>query len=102
MRTLLRVSIPVEKGNEAIGSGMLGSTLQALSEALAPEASYFFADEHGRRSAMFVFDMHDSSRIPSMVEPLFMNLDAAVQMTPVMNAEELQRGLAVLAEHAVA
>jgi hypothetical protein len=102
MRTLLRVSVPVEKGNEAIGNGTLGSALQALAEALQPEASYFFPDEHGRRSAMFVFDMQDSARIPSMVEPLFLSLGAAVQMTPVMNAEELERGLAELAEDRVA
>ena len=41
-----------------------------------------------------VFDMADPSEIPQIAEQLFMNLDAAVEFTPVMNAEDLQRALA--------
>ena len=93
MRTLLRVSIPVEKGNEAFKSGALGQTFQSLMEALKPEAAYFYPDEKGRRSAIFVFDMEGSWQLPPTVEPLFTNLDAAVHVTPVMNAEDLERGL---------
>jgi hypothetical protein len=93
MRTLLRVSIPVEKGNEAIKSGALGQTFQSVMEALKPEAAYFYPDENGRRSAILVFDMEGSWQLPPTVEPLFTNLDAAVHVTPVMNAEDLERGL---------
>jgi hypothetical protein len=93
MRTLLRVSIPVEKGNEAFKSGMLARTIQSVMEALKPEAAYFFPDEDGKRSAMFVFDMEGSWQLPPTVEPLFTNLHAAVHVTPVMNAEDLERGL---------
>ena len=93
MRTLLRVSIPVEKGNEAIKSGALGQTFQSVMETLKPEAAYFYPDENGRRSAIFVFDMEGSWQLPPTVEPLFTNLDAAVHVTPVMNAEDLERGL---------
>ena len=93
MRMLLRVTIPVEKGNEAFKSGALGRTMQAAMEALKPEAAYFGPDpETGRRSAMFFFDMEGSWQLPVLVEPLFENLDAAVYLTPMMNAEDLQRG----------
>jgi hypothetical protein len=39
MRTLLRVSIPVEKGNEAIKSEVLPQTFQSVMEALRVRGS---------------------------------------------------------------
>ncbi len=93
MRTMLRVLMPVEAGNAAIKDGSLPRTLKALIERLKPEAAYFFSDE-GKRSAMYVFDMQDASQIPALVEPLFMGMNAEVRLSPVMNFEDLQKGLA--------
>jgi hypothetical protein len=93
MRMLLKVSMPVEKSNAAIKSGALQRTFQATTEALKPEAAYFFPDEHGQRAALFVFDMTGSWQLPKTVEPLFQELGAAVHLTPAMNGEDLQRGL---------
>ncbi len=99
MRMLLKVSVPVTKGNEAYQSGALTGTVQATMEALKPEAAYFGPDpETGRRTAMFVFDMEASWQLPVILEPLFENLDAAIHMAPVMNAEDLQRGFKAQAE----
>ena len=94
MRTLLTASFPVETANEAIKSGALAQTIQSVMETLKPEAAYFYPDGHGRRAALFVFDMEGSWQLPATVEPLFQNLGAAVHVTPVMNAEDLERGLA--------
>lgn len=93
MRMMLRVKMPVEAGNSAIKDGSLPRTIQSLVERLKPEAAYFFTDE-GKRSMLIVFDMQEASQIPPLVEPLFMGMDAAVTLTPVMNAEDLQKGLA--------
>jgi hypothetical protein len=93
MRMLLKVSMSVEKSNEAIKSGALQRTLEGSMKALKPEAAYFFPDENGRRSAIFVFDMKESWQLPATVEPLFQELGAAVHLTPAMNGEDLQRGL---------
>lgn len=92
MRTLLKVSVPVEKGNEAIKSGALQQTFQSAMEALKPEAAYFYPED-GKRTALFIFDMEGSWQLPPTVEPLFQNLDASVLVTPVMNGEDLERGL---------
>ena len=92
MRMLLKVTIPVEKGNEAIKSGALAQTMQSAMEALKPEAAYFFPED-GKRTAMMVFDMEGSWQLPKTVEPLFLNLDASIHVTPVMNGEDLERGL---------
>lgn len=93
MRMLLKVSMSVEKSNEAIKSGALQRTLESSMKALKPEASYFFPDEYGRRSAIFIFEMKESWQLPATVEPLFQELDATVHLTPAMNADDLQRGL---------
>ena len=57
MRTLLRVSIPVETGNAAAKAGTLGSTVEKLLADLKPEAAYFFNDDNGNRSGSVVFDL---------------------------------------------
>ena len=42
---------------------------------------------------MIVFDMADTTQIPQIAEPLFMNADAAVEFLPVMNADDLRTAL---------
>lgn len=92
MRTMLHIHMNTQLGNESIRSGVLPKTIETLISELRPEASYFFADG-GRRSALFVFDMADPSQIPVIVEPLFMGVQADVELTPVMNLDDLQKGL---------
>ncbi len=92
MRMMLRWTVPVEKGNETIRDGSLAATMQSLLEELKPEAAYFWP-ENGERAGMIVFDMADTTQIPQIAEPLFMNLDAAVEFLPVMNADDLRRAL---------
>ena len=65
---------------------------QTLRQTLRPETSYFYA-EHGRRAALFVFDLKETSQIPQIAEPLFTRLNAEVEFFPVMNAEELKTGV---------
>jgi hypothetical protein len=91
MRMLLKISMPVEQGNEAAKSGALQPTIQSTIEALKPEAAYFYPED-GKRTAIMVFDMKGSWQLPGTVEPLFQALGASVHVTPVMNGEDLQRG----------
>ncbi len=91
MRMLLKISMPVAQGNEAAKSGALQRTIQSTMEALKPESAYFYPED-GKRTALMVFDMNGSWQLPLTVEPLFQSLGASVHVTPVMNAEDLQRG----------
>ena len=92
MRMMLKVTIPVEAGNTTIKDGSLPKTMQAVMQSLKPEAAYFLA-EGWLRTAMFFFEMKDASQIPAIVEPLFMGMNAAVTLTPAMNAADLEKGL---------
>jgi hypothetical protein len=102
MRMLLRVSIPVETGNAAAKAGTLGTTIEKILADLKPEASYFMADDHGNRSGSIVFDMKDTSQIPSIAEPWFQAFNAKISLRPVMSPQDLaaaQPGIAQAAKN---
>jgi len=92
MRTMLRVQIPAERGNVAIKNGKLPEVMKQVLDKWKPEAAYFFSLD-GKRTALFVLDLKDPSQIPLLAEPFFIELNAEVQLTPVMNAEDLMKGL---------
>jgi hypothetical protein len=95
MRVMARISIPVESGNAGIQNGALPKVLGQTADRFKPEAMYFTTFD-GKRTAYIVFDLADASDIPSFAEPIFTQLNAQVEITPVMNAEDLQKGLSQL------
>ena len=95
MRTMLKVSFPVEQSNKAIKDGSLPQLMGKMLKQLKPEAAYFFPD-NGRRTGLFVFDLKEPSQIVAVAEPFFEALHAEVYMTPVMNAEDMKAGLGKL------
>jgi hypothetical protein len=92
MRTMLRVILDTDAGNQAIMDGTLPQIIADLSETIKPEASYFFPDG-GYRSCIMIFDLKDVSDIPMIGEPLYMKLGATIEFIPVMNAEDLTQGM---------
>ncbi|MET7358645.1 DUF3303 family protein [Streptomyces sp. NPDC005562] len=95
MRVMLRARLDTQAANEAIKSGALPKMVGALTERLHPEAAYFGPGDGGR-CCTFVFDMQDTSELPSITEPLFGEVGAEIEIYPVMNAEDLRKGLAAL------
>jgi hypothetical protein len=93
MRTMLRFEFGLAATNHALQSGTVDAVNAQLMESTKPEAAYF-GTENGRRTGYLVFDMVDSAQIPVIAEPLFQKMGATVEFIPVMNADELQRGLA--------
>jgi hypothetical protein len=92
MRVMAKISMPVESGNEAIKRGTLPKVIQEAAQRWKPEAMYFTAFD-GKRTAFIVFDMADSSDLPPFAEPFFTALNADVEISPVMNGDDLQKGL---------
>jgi hypothetical protein len=95
MRVMAKISMPVEAGNRAIKDGSLGAAMQRAAERWKPESMYFTTFD-GRRTAFMIFDLTDSSDLPPFAEPFFRELNADVQLAPVMNGDDLQRGLSQL------
>ncbi|MCX5036426.1 hypothetical protein ACFWQ6_26195 [Streptomyces coelicoflavus] len=95
MRVLLKATLDTEKGNEAIRSGKLPDVISRMLDQLKPEAAYF-GPVGGRRTALLVFDMQDSSELPPTGEPFFTELNAEVEVSPIMNADDLRKGLSQL------
>ena len=93
MRMMLKFTLPVDKSNAAITDGSLGKTIESIMSKLKPEAAYF-APLDGQRGGMIFFDMAEPSQIVEAVEPLFLSLNASTELVPVMNADDLRKGLA--------
>jgi len=97
MRMMLKVSIPVEKGNETIRDGTLSQKMQAIFADLKPEAVYL-VDDQGRRTAMIFFDLADAAGIPAAVEPFMHAFNADIELHPVMVPEDLAKGMPAAVE----
>ena len=93
MRLMLKFTIPVERGNEAVADGTLAQAIESLIDQVKPEAAYFTLAD-GERAGMVFFDRTDAADLPAINEPLFAKLDAAIEIVPVLTAADLERGLA--------
>ena len=96
MRMMMRARIPVEAGNVGLSEGTLPATLQQVMKLVEPEAVYVGTDG-GVRSVMIFFDLNDASDIPAVTEPFMQNVNASVELLPVMNQDDLRAGMAKLA-----
>jgi hypothetical protein len=97
MRVMIRFSFPADLGNEIVSSGKINQIFKSLLDDLKPEAAYFFP-ESGQRGGLFVVNMADSSDVAKMLEPIWLGIKADVTVTPVMNGEDLQKGLGGIGE----
>ena len=95
MRVMLRAVMDTQVSNGAIKTGRLSEIVNSLVDRLDPEAAYF-GPGYGERCCVLVFDLDDTATIPTIAEPLFQELGAKIEITPVMNREDLQKGLAAL------
>jgi hypothetical protein len=92
VRMLLKMQMDVEAGNRAIKDGSFGEMLERVMGEIKPEAAYFTAID-GKRTALIFFDLEEPSQIPSIAEPFFMTVNAAIELTPAMTPEDVQKGL---------
>jgi hypothetical protein len=92
MRTLMKVQMDTEAASEAIKNGTMQTTLQSAIEQLNPEAAYFTTQD-GMRTAFIIFDLREPAQMPVIAEPLFRALKAKIDVSPVMNLDDVQAGL---------
>lgn len=90
MRLLMNVTLPHEPFNAAVRGGTAGRQLDNILKETKPEAVYF-TERNGHRGAVLIFDLADSSKIPSVCEPWFLAFDADVELRIVMTPEDLAK-----------
>ena len=92
MRTLLKFQMDVEAANRSIRDGSWADAMNRVMQGLQPEAAYFTAMD-GKRTGLVVFDLKEPSHIPVIAEPIFMAVNASIELSPVMTLEDVQTGL---------
>ncbi|MET9696126.1 hypothetical protein ABZY31_04280 [Streptomyces sp. NPDC006529] len=95
MRVMLRAHFDTAAANEGIQNGTMSEMVGRLMETLKPESAYFGLSE-GVRSCWIVFDMQDSAQLPPLAEDLFVQVNAEIEIFPVMNQDDLAKGLRAL------
>ncbi len=96
MRMMMKLQMDTEAGSKMIADGSMPQLMQEMMGRLQPESAYF-GTEDGMRTAFIVFDLEDPSQLPAISEPLFSKMKANVKMFPVMDREDLQKGLQQIA-----
>jgi hypothetical protein len=92
MRFLIRTRIPTELGNRMVQDPDFLKKLEEYINKVRPEASYFMPID-GQRSCAFIVNLQSNDQVPAAVEPLFQWMGANVDVIPVMNFEDLKKGL---------
>jgi hypothetical protein len=88
MRFMLTLRVPPEQGNAAMKDGSFMSAFQSVMEELEPEAAYF-SEIEGARGGYIVVNIDDASQLPAICEPLFLGLNATVQVSPVFTLDDM-------------
>ena len=88
MRMLVDFQLPIEPFNGLVKNGTAAKIMQKILGNLKPEAAYFVARD-GKRGGTMVIDVADSTKIPTIAEPLFLHFNASVSFHPCMTPEDL-------------
>lgn len=91
MRFMMKVRIPIDKGNAALKDPQFGHKMGKLLGEIKAEAAYF-STLKGQRGAYIIVNMDDVSQMASIAEPFFLWLNCDVEWEPVMLPQDLQRG----------
>ncbi|TDD80723.1 hypothetical protein E1202_30105 [Saccharopolyspora karakumensis] len=92
MRMLIRIRPDLRLANSTIADGSMKEAMERAHEQLKPEASYFLPQD-GQRTALFICDIADESQLVALLDPFFSNLEAKIDVFPVMNFDDLRAGL---------
>ena len=71
----------------------MGPAIEAIVAETKAEAAYFLV-ENGERTGYIFFEAADQAALPTLNEPMFAALDAAIDIIPALTLDDLKRGLA--------
>ena len=90
MRMILHVKFPNEPFNSYVKDGSAGRRIQKVLEQVKPEATYF-TETDGRRGAIMIVNLSDSSNVPALAEPWFLIFNATCELHIAMTPEDLRK-----------
>jgi hypothetical protein len=96
MRFMIEFTVPTQHGNDVVRSGKIDKVFKKLGEDLKPEAMYFYPDD-GLRAGCIFLQSDNPAICVAVGERLWFGLQAKIKVTPVMNADELGKGLSEIA-----
>ena len=73
-----------------IKKGLLQHQLQKTYEDLKPETVYF-GITNGQRTIYMVIDMPSADKMPWSFEPFWLDWEAKITITPVMNQADMEK-----------
>ena len=88
MKFLIKANWPNENENEQFVAGKGGEIIQGILEEIKPEAVYFGL-EGGERTMFMIVNINEASQMPSIAEPMFLGLNARIEIIPVMTPEDI-------------
>jgi hypothetical protein len=90
MRFFLYVQIPTEAGNTIVQDPNLLLKIEDYINNVKAEAAYF-GPSNGNRTMFFVVNMDTADMIPKILEPLFQDFKARVEVHPIMVLDDLKK-----------
>gem|GEM_PF-59184 len=90
MRCIVECWIPAEEGNRSVLDGTLPAKIKNYIDAVKPEAVYFTIRD-GQRTMLAVVNVPSEDKMVAMMEPLWLDWNASVVLTPVMTLADLQK-----------
>ena len=92
MKFLVRLHMPTEHGNKLLQDANFPKKLEGLLNQIKPEAVYF-APIEGERGIYMIVNLPSADKIGGIAEPLWTTLNCKLDLTPVMELSDLQKGL---------
>ena len=90
MRCIIECWIPAEDGNCGILDGTLPARIKNWVDAVKPEALYFTVKD-GQRTMIAVVNVPSEDKMVAINEPLWLDWNASVSITPAMSLADLQK-----------
>jgi hypothetical protein len=95
MRFLLYVQILTEAGNSIVQDPNFLQKIEDYINDVKAEAAYF-GPSNGNRTMFFIVNMDTPDKIPIILEPLFQEFKAKVEVHPIMILDDLKKAFSKL------
>jgi hypothetical protein len=84
--------MPTESGNKMLADPNFPKKLEGVLNQIKPEAVYF-APIEGERGIYMIVNLPSADMIATIAEPLWMTFNCKLDLTPLMELSDLQKGL---------